>query len=658
MITINNLTIQHGDKDLFRDVSCRVMPGDRVGLVGVNGSGKSTLLKILAGITETDQGVISRARGVSCGYLPQEIVGIKSSRTLYQEAETAFADLLSLKKELEEIHHSLSAIPAGDPEVDHLLRRQGELQQILDHSGAYQMKSEIEKVLVGLGFSEEDFSRPAGQFSGGWLMRLMLAKQLLASPTYLFLDEPTNHLDLESLRWLEDFLSSYTGGLVIISHDRSFLDNMTTTTWELSLGRLTVYKGNYTSYLKQREERLEIQKAAYANQQAKIEQTQRFIDRFRSKATKASLVQSRIKQLEKMEKIELDSSEKTVRFRFPPAPHSGKIVLEVRSISKKYDNHLIFSNLDLEMQRGEKIAVVGVNGAGKSTLARIIAGEEAPDSGTAKYGHNVKAAYFGQHQALELPENLTVLETLSQGHNDKTQTELRSLLGAFLFRGQEVEKKVSVLSGGEKSRLALARIIVSPANLLIMDEPTNHLDMSSQEILQEALAEYDGSVLVVSHNRHFLDQFINRVLEIKDGKGTLLEGTVQDYLRNKEAEEKSAHQESSVDNHKGLTKTGGKGKKQRQEQARIRQEKSRRLKPWQEKIARAEKEIEELEFLKSELEQLLADPELYQDQQRFAEKSKEYSSVNRKLARSYDYWEEIQEKVDEIEAEFSEESAS
>ncbi len=654
MITISDLTIQYGDKDLFKNVSCRVTPGDRIGLVGVNGSGKSTLLRILAGVTETDDGVISRARDITCGYLPQETSDIDGNRTLYKEAETAFDDLLAREKELKDVHNRLSGIPADDPEVTGLLRHQGELQQILDHSGVYRMQSRIEKVLMGLGFNEGDFKRPAGQFSGGWLMRLMLAKQLLTAPTYLFLDEPTNHLDLESLRWLEDFLNSFDGGLAIISHDRTFLDNMTTSTWELSLGKLTVYKGNYTSYLKQREERLAIQKASYANQQAKIEQTQRFIDRFRSKSTKASLVQSRVKQLEKMEKIELESSEKLVRFRFPPAPHSGKTVLDVRGITKKYGDHLIFSNLDMEMLRGDKIAVVGVNGAGKSTLTRILAGEESASEGYVRYGHNVKPAYFGQHQALALPNELTVLETISQGNGDKAQTELRSILGALLFRGKDVDKKVGVLSGGEKSRLALARIIASPANLLIMDEPTNHLDMSSQEILQEALVEYNGSVLVVSHNRYFLDQFINKVLEIRNGKGTLQEGTVRDYLGRLEVEQKAGQDETGTkDLEKKNDKSGGRGKKLRQEQARIRQEKNIRLKPWLEKITRAEKEIEGLETLKKELEQLLADPELYKDQERFAERSKEYASIDRKLTRSYDIWEEIQEKVELIEAEFT-----
>ncbi|MFO7760002.1 MAG: ATP-binding cassette domain-containing protein [Desulfobia sp.] len=655
MITINSLTIQYSDKDLFKNVSCRLSPGDRIGLVGVNGSGKSTLLKILAGVTETDDGVISREKNITCGYLPQETSDIDSRRTLYEEAEKAFADLLARKKELEDIHIRLDGISPDDPEVETLLRHQGELQQILDYSGVYRMKAEIEKVLTGLGFKNEDLQRPAGQFSGGWLMRLMLAKQLLASPTYLFLDEPTNHLDLETLRWLEDFLNSFNGGLVIISHDRTFLENMTTSTWELSLGKLSVYKGNYASYVKQKEERLEIQKAAHANQQAKIEQSRRFIDRFRSKANKASLVQSRIKQLEKIKKIELDSREKKVHFRFSSAPPSGKTVLDVKDISKKYNSQVIFGNLNLEMQRGDKIAVVGINGAGKSTLARILAGEESADSGSVSYGHNVKPAYFGQHQALELPDKLTVLETISRVNTSKTDTELRSILGAFLFRGIEVDKKVSVLSGGEKSRLALACIVVSPANLLIMDEPTNHLDMSSQEILREALAIYEGSVLVISHNRYFLDQFINKVLEIRGGRGTLQKGTVRGYLQRLEDMQKNIEPERSQGNQKQKSgKSGGQGKKLRREQARIRQEKSRRLKPWQEKIARSEKEIEEMEDLKKELEQLLADPDLYHDQRLFAEKSKEYASINRKLTRSYERWEVIQEKVDKIEAEFAE----
>jgi len=654
MITINNLSIQYGAKHLFKNISGRINSRDRIGLVGVNGAGKSTLLKILAGISETDPGIITRSKQVTCGYLPQEIVGLELDRTLYEEAESAFAPLLAKQKELDAINIKL-AVPLQDPAVMRdLVNRQGELQHELDHSNVFRIKATIEKVLAGLGFKESDLNRTCHSFSGGWLMRLMLAKQLLAAPSFLFLDEPTNHLDIESLTWLEEFLTSYPGALIIVSHDRAFLDNMTTLTWELSLGNLTVYKGNYSSYVKEKELRLQIQRAAYTNQQAKIDQTKRFIDRFRAKSTKAKQAQSRMRQLEKMDVIELEDTEQKISFRFPPAPASGRLAIDVNDLCKSYGSKEVFSHLGFELQRGDKMAIVGVNGAGKSTLVKILAGLIPCDSGAIRLGHNVSLSYFGQHQAQELAPQYTVLETLNQTEAEKTVTQTRSLLGAFLFKGDEVDKKVQVLSGGEKSRLALAKMIATPANLLIMDEPTNHLDMMSQEILQEALAQYDGTIIVVSHNRYFLDHFVNKVLEIKNGGATLFEGNLAYYLEKTASERQHA---ALVETTPGTEQTplsgaAAKGKKARQEQAKIREEKNSRLKPYLAKIKEAEKEIESLESRKAELEELLADPELYKDQELFSEKSKEYAALERKLTRFYQQWEVNQEKVEQIESSF------
>ena len=658
MITINNLSIQHGDKHLFRNVSCQIYEHDRIGLAGVNGAGKSTLLKILAGVTENESGEITRSRQATVGYLPQEISEIDTRQSLYDEAQTAFADLIAKQKELEEIHNQLaaSANSQNQAEMDALIHKQGELQHELDQSGIYSMDSQISKILTGLGFKEKDFGRECSSFSGGWLMRLMLAKQLLAAPSFLFLDEPTNHLDIATLRWLEEFLVSFPGGLVIISHDRAFLDNMTTTTWELSLGNLNVYKGNYTKYLAEKEQRLAIQRSAYDNQQAQIRQTERFVQRFRAKSTKAKQVQSRIKQLDKIDRVELEGSENHISFQFPPAAASGRITLEVSHLAKNYGSNHVLDDVSFDLQRGDKIAIVGVNGAGKSTLVKILAGLVPNGSGTVRFGHNVTPAYFGQHQAQELSPDYTALETLNMVENDKTLTQTRSLLGAFLFSGEDVDKKVRVLSGGEKSRLALARMIATPANLLIMDEPTNHLDMISQEILQDALKQYDGTIIIVSHNRYFLDQFVNKVLEIKDRKSNLYEGNISRYLEKLSelaAQEIIPEKDTSAED-KEQEQSTSRGKKQRQEQAKIRQVMSKRLKPYREVIQETEAQIEKLESRKTELEQILADPELYNDQDRFSEVSAEYSTVKQRLDRVMYKWEEAQEKVDLIEAEYPE----
>ncbi len=658
MLTINNLDIRYGEKHLFRDVSARINDNDRIGLVGVNGAGKSTLLKIISGITEIDPGIVSRPKRFSVAYLPQEATALDTGRTIYQEAENAFAEALILQQDLDEVNRQLAAVDPENSEFSNLLKLQGELQHRLERIDIFRVQSQIEKILMGLGFSLEDFDRPSSSLSGGWLMRLMLAKLLLANPDLLLLDEPTNHLDLDSLTWLENFLLTYDGGLVIISHDRTFLDQVTSATWELSLGKLTIFKGNYSKYVADKEIRMQVERAAYANQQAQIRQTMRFVQRFRAKSTKAKQVQSRLKQLSRMERIELAESEQEVAFHFPPAAPSGRLALEIESLAKSYENRQVFNNVSFHLQRGDKMAVVGVNGAGKSTLMRILAGLEKQDSGTVKPGHNVRISYFGQHQAQELAPSFTALQTLSAVAGDMTVTEIRSLLGAFLFRGEEVDKKVQVLSGGEKSRLALAKMIVQPANLLILDEPTNHLDMSSQEVLQEAMAQYDGTIIIVSHNRHFVNRFTNKVLEIKKGCVTLYEGNIEDYLYKL----KTQQEKSSADELETITGEAAandqpvkqKGKAARQEQAKIRQEKSRKINPLKKEVTETEGEIEKLESQKKELEQLMADPKLYQEQEKFAECGKEYSALERKLERLYQLWEEAQARIEKIESEFEE----
>ena len=410
MLSLNQLDIRYGEKHLFKDLSIQVHSGNRIGLLGVNGAGKSTLLKIMAGVSDCDDGVLSRSKHFTVGYLPQESSALVSGKSLYEEAESAFADLLELQKEVDEIHERLTIVDQNSAEFEDMLEQQGEIQHRLEGSGIYTMRARIEKILLGLGFLTSDMDREASSFSGGWVMRLMLAKMLLAAPSLLLLDEPTNHLDLTSLTWLEEFLRSYNGAMVIISHDRMFLDKVTGTTWELSLGKLSVYKGNYSYYERERVERKAIEKAAYENQQAHIKQTMRFVERFRAKSTKAKQVQSRVKQLEKLDILELGEENRQIKFSFPPAPDSGRDVLTIENLSKHYNGSPVFEDVNLQFQRGDKVAVVGVNGAGKSTLLKIISNEIQHDSGSVKLGHNVSLTYFGQHQAQELTPTLSAFE--------------------------------------------------------------------------------------------------------------------------------------------------------------------------------------------------------------------------------------------------------
>ncbi|KJR99117.1 MAG: ABC transporter ATP-binding protein [Desulfobulbaceae bacterium BRH_c16a] len=655
MLSVNHLDVRFGEKHLFKDISVQIYTGNRIGLVGVNGAGKTTLLKIMAGVAATDDGVVSRAKYWTVGYLAQESTELFSELSLYEEAETAFAPLLAMQEEVAQLHERMKGIDPHSEEFLLLIERQGELQHRLEGSDIYAISGKIEKVLLGLGFKREDLVKPVAAFSGGWQMRLKLAKMLLEAPSLLLLDEPTNHLDLDSLTWVEQFLRNYQGAMVIISHDRTFLDKVTEQTWELSFGRIDIYKGNYTYYLKEKAERRAIEKGAYDNQQAKIKQTMRFVERFRAKATKARQVQSRVKQLDKIDLIELSGDEQQIRFTFPPAPPSGRDVLRVDGLCKSYDGVPVFSDVELLFGRGDKVAVVGVNGAGKSTFLKILAGQIAYDAGSIRLGTGVKMSYFGQHQAQELSPQLTVLETMNLAVEDMTVTRTRSLLGAFLFRGEEVDKKVAVLSGGEKSRLALAKMIAIPANCMLLDEPTNHLDMSSQEVLQEAMAQYDGTIVVVSHNRYFLDSFANKVLEVKGGRLTLYEGNIAEYLlkqealreQDKELEVETARAAAIKAN--GQSADSQESRKERKRlEAQLRQERSRRAGPWLKQLEEAEKQIEICEKQKEDLENLMADPELYKDENNWATTSKDYEDCKRRLDRWYAKWETAQEKIDEI----------
>jgi ATP-binding cassette, subfamily F, member 3 len=654
MLSVNHLDVRFGEKHLFKDISQRVHAGDRIGLIGVNGAGKSTLLKIMAGVAACDDGVITKSKHFTVGYLPQESSALVSENTLYQEAESAFDELLTLQQEVDFLHDQMAATDHDSELFTAMVERQGELQHQLEGHDIYSIRSRVEKVLMGLGFKLADLEAPVTSFSGGWLMRLMLAKMLLVSPSLLLLDEPTNHLDLESLTWVEEFFRTCPGAMVIISHDRTFLDKITKVTWELSLGKLSVFKGNYSYYVLEKAERRIIERGAYDNQQAKIKQTMRFVDRFRAKSTKAKQVQSRVKQLEKIDIIELSDDEQQIRFTFPPAPPCGRDVLEIEGVSKSYQGRQVFTDVNLQLQRGDKVAVVGVNGAGKSTLLKIVSGQLEHDAGEIKLGYNVQLSYFGQHQAQELSPGLSVLETMGQSGAELTVTRTRSLLGAFLFRGEEVDKKVAVLSGGEKSRLALAKMIAKPANLMLLDEPTNHLDMNSQEVLQEAMAQYDGCIVVVSHNRYFLDSFVNKVLMVKDGQVILHEGNVTEYLQKmalvEEEKKNIAPQTRTATDGAGVEHSRESKKERRQQEAQERQERGRKLGPWKKKAEEAEKQIAALEVRKEELEILMADPELYRDEEAWGRTSREYDQCKIQLERLYGQWEEAQAEIEDIEA--------
>ncbi len=657
MLSVNNLDIRFGEKYLFKNISAQVYKGNRIGLVGVNGAGKSTLLKIMAGVENCDDGVVNCSKHFSIGYLAQESAELFSEKPLYEEAETAFAPLLALQAESDLLNGKMQNSDPKSDEFKLLVERHGEIQHQLDGSDIYSIAGKIERVLLGLGFKRTDMEKPVVSFSGGWQMRLKLAKMLLEAPSLLLLDEPTNHLDLESLTWVEKFLKNYNGAMVIISHDRTFLDKTTEATWELSFGKIDSYKGNYSFFVKEKVERRAIEKGAYDNQQAKIKQTMRFVDRFRAKATKAKQVQSRVKQLEKIEKIEISEDEHQIKFTFPPAPPSGRDVLKVEDLSKSYDGKQVFSSVELLLNRGDKVAVVGVNGAGKSTFLKILANQIDLDAGSVQLGANVKLSYFGQHQAQELSPQLSVLDTMALSGEEMTITKTRSLLGAFLFRGEDVEKKVSVLSGGEKSRLALAKMIARPANCMLLDEPTNHLDMSSQDVLQEAMSQYDGTIVVVSHNRYFVNSFVNKVLEVRDGIISVFEGNVTEYLvkqeelqaREKERLEKSKTGQSQKE--KTASESQDNRKERKRQEAKKRQERSRRAGPWLKKLKDAEDQVESFELKKEELEEQMAAPDLYSDEKRWAEVSEIYEDCKRRLDRWYTKWETAQAKIDEIDAE-------
>lgn len=537
MLIVDSLHVELGDRILFDNISFIINDKDRIALVGKNGAGKSTMLKILAGVNSNYKGTISCPDGTIIGYLPQ-VMKIVDGRTVREEASQAFKHIFELQAHIEEMNKQLET--RTDYESDDYAKLIDDFthaHEKLSHIENTNFDGEVEKALLGLGFKRSDLDRPTSEFSGGWRMRIELAKLLLQNPDVLLLDEPTNHLDIESIGWLEDFIKTQSKAVVLISHDRAFIDAVTTRTIELTLGRIYDYKVNYTKYLELREERRQQQIHAWESQQKQIQEMEEFIERFRAQAAKAVLVQSRVRQLEKMERVEIDEEDKShIRIRFQQGIRPGNYPLTVEQVTKKYDEHLIFENANLMIARGEKVALAGKNGEGKSTFVKCVMGE-TPFDGSVMLGHNVQVGYFAQNQADLLDENLTVFETIDHVAEGDIRTQIRSILGAFMFGRDDSEKKVKVLSGGERTRLAMIKLLLEPVNLLILDEPTNHLDLRTKEILKQALIDYDGTVILVSHDRDFLDGLVTKVYEFSDKRVREHIGGIKDFLAKKKAEQ-------------------------------------------------------------------------------------------------------------------------
>ncbi len=638
MITVGNLSVLFGGVPLFEDVSFMIQSRDRIGLTGKNGAGKSTLLKIIARQQDPTKGNVSVPQGYRIGYLPQEMKH-NTGTTIFEEARTAFKEVLGLEEELNRLGKELeSREDYESEEYQRIIDRLSEVGDRLGLLGAGSIEGETEKVLTGLGFKAGDMSRLMDEFSGGWKMRVELAKILLQMPDAILLDEPTNHLDIESIQWLENFLASYPGAVVLVSHDRAFLDAVTNRTIEITVGRIEDYKAAYSKYLELRKERRELQMSAYLNQKKMIEDTEKFIDRFRYKASKAVQVQSRIKQLDKVERIEVEEEDNSaIHFKFPAAPRSGKVVITAEEIGKSYGDSKILKGIGFLVERGEKIAFVGRNGEGKTTLSKIIAGQLDHD-GKLELGHNVAMGYFAQNQADLMNPNLTVMQTLEEVAGATTTQQIRNILGAFLFGGEAVDKKVKVLSGGEKGRLAIARLLMQPVNLLVLDEPTNHLDMRSKDILKEALKNYDGTLVLVSHDREFLDGLCTKVYEFNSGLIREFPGGIFDFLQSRKLEhlkQLEVHIKKpdtfKRDDTRSKPVTNDKEKKQLQNKIRKQEE----------EIARVEEEI-------SALETSLADPAIYSNKDESVQLLANHQKASSKLKALMTDWEEMQNRLDQL----------
>ncbi len=640
MFSVNNLSVQFTGQILFDDVSFIINKRDRIGLVGKNGAGKTTLMRIIAGSFAPEKGTVSMPSGNHVGYLPQEM-HFHSKQKVLQECMNAFSEVRTLEKMIGSLTEELtirSDFSSGSyREATQKLAEATERYELL---GGSTQEARAEKVLLGLGFERNDLKRPLAEFSGGWQMRVELAKLLLQLPELLLLDEPTNHLDIESIQWLEKFLADYPGAVMMVSHDRAFLDNITSRTLELSLGRIYDYKACYSDYELMREERMEREMSAFNNQQREIAQIERFITRFRAKATKARQVQSKVKLLEKMERIEVDEVDKSaIHFRFPEAPPSGKICLEAEKVGKKYGEKEVLRDINFIISRGERIAFVGKNGEGKTTLARIIRGE-LDHSGIIKPGHNVRIGYFAQNQSDYLDGEKTVFQTLDDVATGEVRKHTRNILGGFLFSGEDTDKKVKVLSGGEKARLAIARMLLEPVNLLVLDEPTNHLDMRSKDILKNALLQFGGTMIVVSHDRDFLQGLTEKVYEFKNRKIREFIGDIYDFISARSIESLNALEKAGRPDKGKQVHTGSGGRKSYEEK----KEYERVIRRLEKKISGYEEEIDKLEKDAARLEKIMAEPANIDSSSLFDD----YKSVKDRIERLEKKWESANSELENL----------
>ena len=643
MISVNNLTIEFGARPLFTDVSFVINPKDRVALVGKNGAGKSTLLKILAGEQQPTAGVVALQKGSTLGYLPQVMV-LSDEHTVLEEAEKAFADISQLQERIARENQELAE--RTDYESEDYLK----LVEAFAHDnerftmmGGLNYHAELERTLQGLGFQRSDFDRPTREFSGGWRMRIELAKLLMRQPDVLLLDEPTNHLDIESLRWLEQFLAKSPSAVVLVSHDRAFINNVTNRTMEISCGKITDYKVKYNEFMELRQERREQQLRAYENQQKEIADIQDFIERFRYKPTKSVQVQSRIKQLEKIVPIEVDEVDNSfLHLKFPPCNRCGDYPIICEDVTKRYGEHTVFHNVNLTIKRGEKVAFVGKNGEGKSTLVKCIM-EEIPFDGHLKLGHNVELGYYAQNQAQLLDENKTVFQTIDDVAKGDIRLKIRDILGAFMFGGEASDKKVKVLSGGERSRLAMIRLLLEPVNLLILDEPTNHLDMRTKDVLKEAILAFDGTVILVSHDRDFLDGLVSKVYEFGGGNVREHIGGIYDFLRTKDIDTLDQLPKRAVIEDVVTKEEPNAGKlsyEQQKEQAKLRRKAEKEVADW-------ERKVEEIEQRISEMEQQMSTPEGASD----ISLATQYAEVKKQQATAEEEWEAAVDRLSALDEE-------
>ena len=635
MVSIDNVTVSFGGWDLFKDISLLINPRDRIGLVGKNGAGKTTLLKVIMGMQPPTSGAITMSGDTTLGYLPQQMK-VHDTTSLREETAKAFDEVLSLEREMERLTVEIAQREDyQSEEYGALVHRLSEIHDRHALLGGESRDAQIERTLLGLGFKREDLDKPTSTFSGGWRMRIELAKLLLRKPSVFLLDEPTNHLDIESIQWLEGYLKEYPGAVLLISHDRDFLDNVTNRTVELLLGKVYDYKVPYSQYVQLRKERREAQVAAYNNQQRLIEKTEEFIEKFRYKPTKSNQVQSRVKQLERLERIEIDEEDlSALNLKFPPAPRSGQIVAELKEVSKSFGEKFVFGDATITIEKGDRIALVGRNGEGKTTLARILIGETEPTTGSVRLGANVSLGYYAQNQDDLMDGDFTVYDTLDKVAVGDIRTKLRDILGAFLFRGEDVDKKVRVLSGGERSRLAMARMMLSPHNLLVLDEPTNHMDMRSKDILKEALRKYDGTLVVVSHDREFLDGLVEKVYEFRDGSVKEYLGGIRYFLEKRKLEDmRQIELRESVS--KEQKSSSGK------EDYLAKKENEKQIRKTQRAIEEKEAKVAELEAKVAEWDAKLAAPEAHGIDLSDSKVFEEYNTLKQTLAFEEHEWEKL-----------------